>query len=155
MDSVKSELEKVLNVSIQRIIDEKNFLSMFQSETDEANLLRSIAAFRNDGALYKLIFSVYAIYEFTVKECATLALHFIDDIELEKLIDEIQMLVFRQKLYDFQKRLNNRESTEISAVKKLTDLHIKIKQPRSFNSNENMIDTKSNLNFETLKEILD
>ena len=64
------------------------------------------------------------------------------------------MLTFRQKLDELRKKIiEKREDNTV--VKPLTDLHIKIKQQSKFNSNENMIDTKSNLNYDNFTEILE
>lgn len=156
MDEFENDLKAILDVSIQTIKDEQNFLSLVVSNTELGIQLQEQEIFKDNGALYKLIFSVYATYEYTVKECSLRTLEYLDDqhIGVEKLIDELQMLVFRQQLDDLRKKITEKRNDK-TVIKPLTELHIKIKNSGKFLSKEQMIDTKSNLNYETLKEILE
>ena len=154
MNDIKESLNKILDISIDSIIEEQNFLNLVLSDSPEGKILKKLPIFKDNGALYKLIFSVYATFEFTIKECCNTVLLTIDNNSLESLTDELQMLTFRQKLDELRKKIiEKREDNTV--VKPLTDLHIKIKQQSKFNSNENMIDTKSNLNYDNFTEILE
>ncbi len=154
MSDIRDSLDKILAVSIDSIKDEQNFLNLVLSDSPEGNILKELPIFKDNGALYKLIFSVYATFEYTIKECCNTALLTIDKNSLDSLTDELQMLTFRQKLDELRKKIiEKREDNTV--IKPLTDLHIKIKQQTEFNSNENMIDTKSNLNFNNFTEILE
>ncbi|ARI57764.1 MAE_28990/MAE_18760 family HEPN-like nuclease [Streptococcus salivarius] len=154
MNDIKESLDKILDISVDSIIEEQNFLNLVLSDSPEGKILKKLPIFKDNGALYKLIFSVYATFEFTIKECCNTVLLTIDNNSLESLTDELQMLTFRQKLDELRKKIiEKREDNTV--VKPLTDLHIKIKQQSKFNSNENMIDTKSNLNYDNFTEILE
>ncbi|MCK1236180.1 MAE_28990/MAE_18760 family HEPN-like nuclease [Streptococcus uberis] len=153
-ENVKDYLEEVVNVSITSITNEKNFLNLLNSNSEVGNIIRRNEVFSDNGGLYKLILSVYATFEYTIKECCIRTLHFIDEQPIQNLTPELQMLIFRQKLNDLRKKISENRNDR-SIIKPLTDLHIKIKKTGKFNSNENMIDTKSNLNYETLKEIIE
>lgn len=154
MNDIRESLDKILEISIDSIINEQNFLNLVLSDSPEGNILKKLPIFKDNGALYKLIFSVYATFEFTIKECCNTVLLTIDNNSLESLTDELQMLTFRQKLDELRKKITEKREDN-TVIKPLTDLHIKIKQQSKFNSNENMIDTKSNLNYNNFTEILE
>lgn len=154
MDDIRGSLDQILDISINSIKNEKNFLNLVLSDSPEGNILKELPIFKDNGALYKLIFSVYATFEYTIKECCYNVLLTIDDKNIESLTDEIQMLTFRQKLDELRKKITEKREDN-TVIKPLTDLHIKIKQQSKFNSNENMIDTKSNLNYNNFTEILE
>ena len=138
MNDIRKSLDKVLEISIDSIINEKNFLNLVLSDSPEGNILKELPIFKDNGALYKLIFSVYATFEYTIKECCNNVLLTIDNNSLESLTDELQMLTFRQKLDELRKKITEKRE-DSTVIKPLTDLHIKIKQQSKFNSNENMI----------------
>lgn len=154
MSDIRNSLDEILDDSIDSITNEQNFLKLVLSDTCEGNILKELPIFKDNGALYKLIFSVYATFEFTIKECCNTVLLTIDNNSIDSLTDELQMLTFRQKLDELRKKITEKREDK-TVIKPLTDLHIKIKQQTKFNSNENMIDTKSNLNYKNFTEILE
>lgn len=104
MNDIRESLDKILEISIDSIINEQNFLNLVLSDSPEGNILKELPIFKDNGALYKLIFSVYATFEFTIKECCNTVLLTIDNNSLESLTDELQMLTFRQKLDELRKK---------------------------------------------------
>lgn len=153
VNHVKEDFNKLTDASRARIVEEKNFLAYFESNKEQFSG-REFSLFNDYGALYKLIFSVYAIYEYTIKELSVRTLEELDDKPLNELIISIQMLSFKQQLTDFRKKVREKFD-EYTLVKNLTELHIKIKNAGTFSSKKKMIDTHSNLNFETLTEIIE
>lgn len=151
--NVKDDFNCLTDISKTRIIEEKNFLVYFESNSDKFSN-REFNLFNDYGALYKLIFSVYAVYEYTIKELCIRALEELDEKPLNELIIPIQMLSFKQQLIDFRRKATEKFD-EFTLIKNLTELHVKIKKVGTFNSNEKMIDTHSNLNYETLKELIE
>lgn len=150
---VEEDFKTLTEISKKRIAEEKNFLAYFESNKEQFSG-REFGLFNDYGALYKLIFSVYAVYEFTIKELSIRTLEELDDKPLNELIIPIQMLSFKQQLIDFRRKATEKFD-EYTIVKNLTELHIKIKNSGTFSSTEKMIDTHSNLNFETLKELIE
>lgn len=66
-ENVKDYLEDVVNVSITSITNEKNFLNLLNSNSEVGNIIRRNEVFSDNGGLYKLILSVYATFEYTIK----------------------------------------------------------------------------------------
>jgi hypothetical protein len=149
-------IQNVRDKAIEMITNEVNFLNYYETDLKEKTRLE-LACFQNNGALFNLILNVYSIYEFTVKRMLIYTLEIIDKekIKVKDLIINLRGLFFKENINLIKQKLNessvhSKEMTKSNIIK----LYELIEEDKEFVSSESMIDTKSNLKFEVLSEII-
>ncbi|SCX66926.1 MAE_28990/MAE_18760 family HEPN-like nuclease [Lysinibacillus fusiformis] len=157
--TIQSDIELILlalNSAETKIRSEMNFLKYYQSVLENDDKIE-LNCLRNNGGLFKLILSVYATYEFAVKRMLLDTLEFIDKkrISIHNLQVKIRALYFKEGIDDIRKKItNNQQNSKEHISSKLVKIFNHLTEADNFEVRENMIDTNSNLKFDTFCEIL-
>ncbi|MHC8666533.1 MAE_28990/MAE_18760 family HEPN-like nuclease [Bacillus cereus] len=155
-DEDLASIMELRDTSENIIRNEMNFLKYYESELKNKNRVE-LKCFEDNGALYKLILNVYATYEFSIKMMLLLTLEKIDkeNIKVEELTNKLRALYFREGIEDLKRKLNGPKSIvkEVASEKVLT-IFEHIQEDKTFSADDNMIDTKSNLNYDILCDII-
>ena len=150
-------IEELVGRSEEIIRNEMNFVKYYNQELKALERLE-LKCFKNDKSLYKLILSVYASYEFTIKRMFEYILEIIDreKINILDLNVNIRALFFKESVNDLRIRVNQKDNDETKEEisKKLVKLYQTLEKEQIFRTKENMINTKSNLKVEILEEII-
>lgn len=155
-DEDLASIMELRDTSEKIIRNEMNFLKYYESELKNDDRVE-LKCFENNGALYKLILNVYATYEFSIKMMLLLTLEKIDkeNIKVGELTNKLRALYFREGIEDLKRKLNGPRTLvkEVASEKVLT-IFEHIQEDKKFTANDNMIDTKSNLNYDILCDII-
>lgn len=149
-------IKELIDSAEKLIRNEMNFLKYYNVELRKLNKLE-YRCFENNNGLYKLILSVYATYEFTIKRMFEYVLEIIDK-EAVKIIDltiNLKALYFREDIDDLRKKITAQNSDSKEKIsKKMVKMFNHFEEVKDFSSKDNMIDSKSNLKFDVLCEII-
>ncbi|MFJ7407169.1 MULTISPECIES: MAE_28990/MAE_18760 family HEPN-like nuclease [unclassified Lysinibacillus] len=153
-------IKELVDSAVNLIRDEMNFLKYYNIELEDLRK-RELRCFENNNGLYKLILSVYASYEFTVKRMFEYVLEIIDkeEISISDLNVNIKALYFKEDLDDLRKKINpqSQQSNQLikeEISKKVVRIFSHFEEDNVFTTKDNMINTKSNLKIEVLLEII-
>lgn len=157
--NIQSDIEVIFsafNSAESSIRSEMNFLKYYHSVL-EVQQLTELNCLNNNGGLFKLILSVYATYEFAVKRMLLDALEFIDkrSVKVDDLQTKIKALYFKEEIDDIRKKIGaNEQGAKENISKKLVKIFEHLTASENFEAKDSMIDTNSNLKFDTLCELL-
>lgn len=114
------EIKALLDSSEVLIRNELNFYKYYISSLKNENKIE-LKCFENNGALYKLILTVYATYEFSVKRMLIYTLEVIDkeQVEVKDLKIKLRALYFKEHMEDLRKKLLH----QILRVKRLFQIN--------------------------------
>lgn len=150
------EIKKLLDSSEVLIRNELNFYKYYMSSLKNENKIE-LKCFENDGALFKLILTVYATYEFTVKRMLIYSLEVIDkeQVDVKDLKTRLRALYFKEHMEDLRKKItsSNPESKNFISDK-LVIIYNHFEEVEKFVAKEEMLDTKSNLKYDVLCEVI-
>ncbi len=161
-DLVESLLEQKTRFT-DVVNEEKRFVQHYLTniENDDPNF----ASFHNGKIVNKLILIIYATYENVVKNMMSSTLETLGKLNstasdkeefFQKLKDELKILAFRQKLEDLENTFKEgiEQRTESALVNKLLRTYNIITNVSEFRYTDNMMTTKSNLNFELFMDFV-
>lgn len=157
--NIQSDIEIIFsafNSAESNIRSEMNFLKYYHSVLEDQQLTE-LNCLNNNGGLFKLILSVYATYEFAVKRMLLDALEFIDkkSIKVDDLHAKIKALYFKDEIDDIRKKIGaNEQGTKENISNKLVKIFEHLTASENFEAKDSMIDTNSNLKFDTFCELL-
>lgn len=159
-EDIEKDLKDIFEVfeNAEKLIrDEMNFLKYYNIEL-KYNERIELKCFKNNGALHKLILTVYATYEYSIKNIMSFALEIIEkeDTSLLALTQKLRALYYKENLNEVKKALNQpQKSTKDISYNHIVKLFDKLDQDEKFVNNDYFINTKSNLDYEVLKELID
>lgn len=153
-------IKELVDSAENLIRNEMNFLKYYNQELEKLKK-RELRCFENNNGLYKLILSVYASYEFTVKRMFEYVLEIIDKevINISDLNVNIKALYFKEDLDDLRKKINPQSQQSSQQIKeeiskKVVRIFSHFEEVKVFSTKDNMINTKSNLKLDVLLEII-
>ncbi|MGO4185884.1 MAE_28990/MAE_18760 family HEPN-like nuclease [Paenibacillus sp. TAF43_2] len=150
------EIKNLLDSSEVLIRNELNFYKYYMSILKNQNKIE-LKCFENDGALFKLILTVYATYEFSVKRMLIYTLEVIDkeQVKVKDLKIKLRALYFKEHMEDLRLKItsSNPESKNFISDK-LVKIYNHFEEVEKFAAIEAMVDTKSNLKYDVLCEII-
>lgn len=150
------EIKNLLDSSEASIRNELNFYKYYISILKNENKIE-LKCFENEGALFKLILSVYATYEFSVKRMLIYMLEVIDkeQVKVKELKIKLRALYFKEHMEDLRLKItsSNPESKNLISDR-LVKIYNHFEEVEEFSAKETMVDTKSNMKYDVLCEII-
>jgi len=149
-------IKNLLDSSESSIRNELNFYKYYISTLKDENKIE-FKCFDNQGALFKLILAVYATYEFSIKRMLIYTLEVIDkeQVQVKELKIKLRTLYFKEHMEDLRlKIVSSKQGVKSLVSDKLVTIYNHFEDVEKFVAKESMVDTKSNIKYEVLREII-
>lgn len=144
------------NSAVTSIRNEMNFFKYYETELKSQDRIEYKCLAEN-GGLFNLILNVYANYEFAVRRMLIYTLEIIDknEVGISSINVNLKALAFKDGIEDLRKKITSSNPyTREYISHKLIKIYKEIAEREKFEAKEEMIETKSNLKYETFCEII-